>query len=361
MPTAFAENALNQKVFIFHGDADPVVPVSDSRRMVERFKALGWLDRSVRYFELPGVAHNAWDTAYKDGNIFRLLAGIRRPNFPARVWFKTGSLRYQKAYWARIDRIDSGRALAEIDARHDDVGGAFTVHVSNASGFSLLLDGTPLTAATKISVRVRDGDAPERAVFEGPAGDSPISFARQGGRWGRVEKPVTGAPPEHALVGLASRSVPREAPHIYVYGTDGPPATTAAARRLAEALASWGPGIPGHFTVAADREVTAQMLGRWNLVLIGDATINRLVRRLGPRLPVDANASVGERSYRLIVQDALAPGRPALVFGAQSPTALQRFTRFARANKDSWAPEPNFDYLQFDANGGLEKTQLFLD
>lgn len=49
--------------WVFHGEADPVVPVSGSRQMVEALKSLGG---NVRYTEYPGVQHNSWDRAYAE-------------------------------------------------------------------------------------------------------------------------------------------------------------------------------------------------------------------------------------------------------------------------------------------------------
>lgn len=50
-------------VWIFHGGADPTVPVTESQRMAEAMKALGG---EVHYTEYPGVAHNSWDNAYAE-------------------------------------------------------------------------------------------------------------------------------------------------------------------------------------------------------------------------------------------------------------------------------------------------------
>lgn len=50
-------------VWIFHGGADPVVPVEGSRKMNDALKAGGG---NVRYTEYPGVGHNSWDNAYAD-------------------------------------------------------------------------------------------------------------------------------------------------------------------------------------------------------------------------------------------------------------------------------------------------------
>lgn len=48
---------------IYHGDADSVVGVEESRRMVEKLKEL---KVSVRYKEFPGVNHNSWDNAFAE-------------------------------------------------------------------------------------------------------------------------------------------------------------------------------------------------------------------------------------------------------------------------------------------------------
>lgn len=50
-------------VWVFHGGADPTVPVTESRKMVEALKAAG---SSVKYTEYEGVGHNSWDKAYNE-------------------------------------------------------------------------------------------------------------------------------------------------------------------------------------------------------------------------------------------------------------------------------------------------------
>lgn len=83
-PAAAAENARRMQVFMFHGAKDPTVPVGDSRKMAEKFRALGWLGKNVQYTEYPDVGHEAWIRAYQGGDLLRRLAGIRRdPAAPA--------------------------------------------------------------------------------------------------------------------------------------------------------------------------------------------------------------------------------------------------------------------------------------
>ena len=48
-------------VWIFHGDADTVVSVDESRKMAAALDSVGG---NVRYTEFPDIGHNAWDPAY---------------------------------------------------------------------------------------------------------------------------------------------------------------------------------------------------------------------------------------------------------------------------------------------------------
>ena len=58
---AAAEKLKAIPTWLWHGDADSVVPCADSRALHEVLKTL---NADTRYTELPGVNHNAWDPAY---------------------------------------------------------------------------------------------------------------------------------------------------------------------------------------------------------------------------------------------------------------------------------------------------------
>ena len=48
-------------MWTFHGDADPVFPVSDAREVMGALSEAG---APVRYTELAGFGHDVWDIAY---------------------------------------------------------------------------------------------------------------------------------------------------------------------------------------------------------------------------------------------------------------------------------------------------------
>jgi predicted peptidase len=57
-------------IWVFHGDKDPVVPVSNSRLMVN---ALTQHRARVKYSEYPGVAHDSWNNAFAEPELLPWL------------------------------------------------------------------------------------------------------------------------------------------------------------------------------------------------------------------------------------------------------------------------------------------------
>ncbi len=72
---AIAERVARLPIWIFHGDADSAIPVEQSRGMASALEALG---ADVRYTELPGVDHNAWDPAYESEELLVWLFAQKR-------------------------------------------------------------------------------------------------------------------------------------------------------------------------------------------------------------------------------------------------------------------------------------------
>lgn len=60
---------------MFHGEADDIIPVGESRVMVRALRAVG---AEVRYTEYAGVRHNAWDRAYAEPELLPWMLGQRR-------------------------------------------------------------------------------------------------------------------------------------------------------------------------------------------------------------------------------------------------------------------------------------------
>ena len=60
-PQALASRLRTTPIWTFHGDVDPVFPVSDTREVMAALAAAG---APERYTELAGFGHDVWDVAY---------------------------------------------------------------------------------------------------------------------------------------------------------------------------------------------------------------------------------------------------------------------------------------------------------
>jgi predicted peptidase len=61
--------------WVFHGAADEIIPVNESRAMVDALRTAG---ANVTYTEYEGVRHNSWDRAYAEPDLMPWLLAQRR-------------------------------------------------------------------------------------------------------------------------------------------------------------------------------------------------------------------------------------------------------------------------------------------
>ncbi|MGB7395060.1 MAG: PHB depolymerase family esterase [Pricia sp.] len=62
-------------IWVFHGDKDESIPVSESDQMVRKLREMGY---SVRYTKYKGVGHDSWIKAYETETLYDWLVEQRR-------------------------------------------------------------------------------------------------------------------------------------------------------------------------------------------------------------------------------------------------------------------------------------------
>ncbi|MET1260726.1 PHB depolymerase family esterase [Flagellimonas sp. DF-77] len=62
-------------IWVFHGDEDPVIPVSESDVMVAKLRGMGF---DVRYSRYEGVGHNSWEQAYTNDALYEWMNDQQR-------------------------------------------------------------------------------------------------------------------------------------------------------------------------------------------------------------------------------------------------------------------------------------------
>jgi predicted peptidase len=63
-------------IWVVHGDADPIVPISQSQGMVDALKAAGAKD--LRFDVLPGIGHDSWTQTYSQDTVYEWFAKQHR-------------------------------------------------------------------------------------------------------------------------------------------------------------------------------------------------------------------------------------------------------------------------------------------
>ena len=330
-PTAIAENASNQQVFIFHGDVDPVVVPEHSRRMAARYRELGLARQERLLLRAAGGAP--------------LRLGLR---LPRRLDLRAASLpssatRGRSGWSTRPTRRATTRPIGCASTASTGDGSR---RASRAPSGTAVSSSRPRTSRPSPSCSTPSSPRPGRwsrwTWTDGPPGracpaTTTLSLSRdRKGRW--VEKAWTGpavGPPDHAEANFLGGSLAQRDAHVYVYGTAGEPAAAEASKKAAQKLADWGPNVRARFAVVADTEVTAELMASRSLVLIGNAAVNQVVARLSrrgcpfartPPAPSRARQRVAgpEGAFRLYHPNPLAPGRYVRVLGAGTAEALAR-------------------------------------
>jgi pimeloyl-ACP methyl ester carboxylesterase len=313
-----AGNALNVPVKIFQGEIDPVVPATETRRWHKR---LGEAGVKSEYVEYPGIRHNSWDIAYRDGAIFDWFSQFKRVHFPDRVTFSARAYKYGSAYWVRFDSLTPG-TLSGIDARFT-AKKRLVIKTSDLYAFTLSLKGHPMAAGPGVLRLTLDG-----AELQIRSTDS-ISLSKTLKGWGVLKAAVVA--PDAKRVGsegpIADALSTR---HIYIYGAGGSPDVQELQRRkaVAQQAADWSTSrlrLMLTFRVLADTEAKAVDLQNANLVLFGTKETNTFIAKHADRLPLSLNA--GAADYGLMYVYPVEGRYIVIVSG------LPWWTRFDQTNR----------------------------
>ncbi len=308
--TDYLENLRNLPVLIVHGGADPTVPVAMDRAAVAKLRKLNY---SVRYDELPGANHGAWEAwAKKNGGsrIFDWFGQFRRNPWPERVSIRTKTyLRYGSLHWAGVRELSGTSSSLEASIKN----GGITVDAKGVSALSLDLRHPSLSQTGEIRIVVNG------SILSVQAGNPDLVIAAQPGQqpaWAPVEE--TGKAP-HLGGGLADLF---HGPVTFVYGTQKAESREML-RKAAETFADFSPTpeFPigskiGRIPVVADTELGGSPSGGRNLVLIGNAEENRItaafMREWAGKLPVSLSGDE-------VMVDGQGFGKSILVMAYPNP------------------------------------------
>jgi pimeloyl-ACP methyl ester carboxylesterase len=327
-------NLSNLPVHLFIGDKDFLY--KPALEWKAKFEAVTPV---FDYVEYPGIGHNSWEYAYKDGFIFDWFSQFTRDLFPQQVKFNTRWYKYSKAYWVYFDNFTSG-TLAGIDAKFTG-NNSIEITTNNLDAFTLRLAGHSMfDPDKKIGVKI-DGKTFSARTSDG------VSFMKSSGSW--LNKKFT--------PGLTSKMKGAEGPlsaalsgnHVYVYGTlDNPSQEVMVARReQAASVADWS-GMAGIIMVfprvISDRQVRQSDYENSNLILFGTKGTNAIISKFADKLPVHMKPDANEyglvyifpmNDHYIVVNSGLPwwtpakkPDQPGMAFIGSEAQAINKFKDF---------------------------------
>ena len=251
-----------------YGEENPNT-ASERLAMLDRFIELG---APLATHEVPGAAHGAAPDEWQSEDFYQWLLAHRRPPVPTHVRFTANGLRYNEAWWVRVDQLSSSAELGRIDAALD--GGKIEVKTSGLAAFTLRPKSEP---GQDWAVAI-DG---QPALNAKSGNEAALSFVRTAeGRW------TTGS------LGSAGKRHGRSGPiddfqfsrFLIVYGTQGDEKANAVLAKTGKRFADWGLGAV--FESKADRDVTPADMQQSHLILIGTPQNNAVLAKMQDALPL---------------------------------------------------------------------------
>ncbi len=343
-PLAFLENGSNLPIFILQGGADDNVPPVQARLFAEGLTDLGY---QFIYREVEGKGH-WWDEEGIEGTacvnhpeLIDFLKSHMRDPYPRTVRFRATDLGLNnRSYWVEMDEQETpygdSRVAAEV------VDGAVALDLTNVSQLTLHLT----------EELIKPGDIQLRVNGEGLRcrweGDKPLSIYKKGDRYVVGSTKKKGSRKTPSLQGPMKQAY--FSPFLLVYGTSGDSASNEASLHHARLQAfSWWRRANGLAQVLPDTEVTSEQIRDYNLILFGNEETNRIVARIGSRIPVTTRKGrvlLGKRELpaedlatQVVYPNPLNPKKLVVIYAATSPEAVKFSGFFSTLHSGAGVPD----------------------
>jgi len=349
-------NALHVPLYTTHSQDDPSVPVLASRAPVQKLKEAGGqavIDETI------GLQHAAWNYAAGNLRAEQWMRDQVRPDTREvrRVDYTAVDREACRAYWlgvAEWGNMPGPARFKAVAGRENQL----YLNLENVRVLQIQVSQSPFDPGRELKVSVNG--KPFVAVNQ-PLPDT-LYVAEEDGAWS-VKAAWTDRPAFALRTPGGVHNLYRGEPLLIVYGTGGGDSSRKAMEQAA-AAASKGvnpmwvgdegdikDGVANHqllygrLRMKPDTAVTESDLGACNLLLIGNADENKVVREMGSGLPVrfeeDIVCSDGVRIpgkkavLGLVYRNPLAPVRLIYWVAADNPSAYRAYTFLMQLQNDN--------------------------
>ena len=293
----YAVNLLQCPTIAYSGEIDPQKQSADIMESAMTAEGLK-LARIIG----PNTGHKYEPEAKKELiRQFDALVATGRDPVPREIRFTTWTLRYNQMKWVTVDRLEQHWEQARVNASIVD---ARTVKIAttNVSAFTIsFADGScPLEVGKSPNV-ILDGQTitPWKVAQER---SWTAHFEKTGNNWKFVPVGgVGGLRKQHGLQGPIDDAFMDSFIIVRPTGTAfNEKSGQWVEREMTRAIDQWRAQFRGDARVENDTEVTDRDLAGNNVILWGDPSSNRLLARLGSKLPLSwdaTNLRLGGETY----------------------------------------------------------------
>lgn len=336
-PINMAENLLHVPVKIMHGDADPVVPPEQSRKLHEALRKMEYHSELEMY---PGVDHDAWTPAYENARIFDWFSQYKRNRFHKQVKYK--SAEPGGAYWMSVLGLEKIRQFASAEADIHD--GSIVIKTDNVEKLLLSLSQELLPLNKEYNLLINDNAAIMVTPSDFPkdsAERNEIMLTKNDGKWeaGKMSRN------DRLLPLLEGLSAPVKSNHVYIYGSNGNEKEIKQAQQLAIEKSFWGDMTDVRWKVLPENEVdySTQKTG---IVLISKINNSSYIQDHIHDLPISIQ---GERIH---FGDKVIEKDQGLVFVQPNPELGTYITICTAATNEGMKALASFAQEEFSFFGG---------
>lgn len=282
--TEYAANFYNLPLVAYSGEIDRQKQAADI--MARYLEAEGL---RMTHIIGPQTAHKYHpDAKVEIDRRLDAIAAIGRDPYPRKLVFTTFTLAYNRMKWLQVDGLGQHWERARVDAEVVD-GATVDLTTRNVTGFTLDFGagGCPLEPGKKATVRI-DGT---KVSVPGPWTDRSwtVHFRKTNGRWTSVDSVDAGGLTKHH--GLQGPVDDAFLSRFIIVTPTGSPANGGVAKWVeaeqSRAIREWRRQFRGEPIVKKDTDITDADIAGANLILWGDPGSNRVLAKIGNRLPLE--------------------------------------------------------------------------
>jgi pimeloyl-ACP methyl ester carboxylesterase len=281
----YVVNLFNLPTVAYSGEKDRQKQAADV--MAKAFEKEGM---TLTHIIGPNMGHDYEANAKKEvARLVDELAAKGRDPAPKHVKFATYTLRYNRSHWIVVERLQQHWEQARVDAELTDSGVKATTTNVAALTFEFAQGRCPLAANSNPKVQI-DGTGIDAA----PVGNDrswSAHFRKGKNGWTRVDsveidqfekRPGLQGPIDDAFTDRFIMVAPTGQ-------AANEPVGKWSEREMQHAIEHWRRQFRGEAIVKKDVEVTDADMASSNLILWGDPSSNKLLSRIGNKLPIPWN------------------------------------------------------------------------